>query len=200
MHPITTSLMHPRLWCGVAGMLCIPSLLKCSGLGSMCADGSDQWDSTCGRATAPPLTTVAMPTPTAPGYSPTNTPRDNGALPNLCPPGFWQCRTSGGCITVDFLCDGSLPADCSDGSDEAPNQCRGYVRPSTAPKSTTTSTYFDALCGANRWSCGDKACIPLSFKCDGFPDCTDETDEKPELCRASKCPKNYWECADGQYP
>ncbi|XP_073985789.1 uncharacterized protein isoform X2 [Rhodnius prolixus] len=39
-------------------------------------------------------------------------------------------------------------------------------------------------CGSKYWNCvHSKECIPINFICDGVPDCSDKSDEKPQFCQ-----------------
>ncbi|GFR68382.1 low-density lipoprotein receptor [Elysia marginata] len=37
-------------------------------------------------------------------------------------------------------------------------------------------------CLEGRFRCDDGTCIPRAYKCDGFPQCPDSSDEKVDLC------------------
>ena len=55
-------------------------------------------------------------------------------------------------------------------------------------------------CHDGQFRCENHLCIPMLWKCDGFKDCTDSTDEKD--CTAISCPENKFTCggSNGKAP
>ncbi|KAK7105159.1 hypothetical protein V1264_016573 [Littorina saxatilis] len=83
----------------------------------------------------------------------------------------WSC-SNGGCIWIDWRCDGE--AHC-DGSDE--QNCA------------------DWNCSLSWWKCGnDMQCIWKLDRCDGDVDCADGSDEKN--CENWPCGQTWWKCGD----
>ncbi|XP_055545420.1 very low-density lipoprotein receptor-like isoform X3 [Wyeomyia smithii] len=85
----------------------------------------------------------------------------------------------GHCIHVSFICDGE--ADCADGSDEDPREC----------KITETS------CSDDKFRCKSGRCIPKHWQCDGEDDCSDHSDEDPEKCQSKVCSSEEFTCRSG---
>ncbi|XP_054397321.2 CD320 antigen, partial [Pongo abelii] len=122
--------------------------------------------------------------------------RDRVASPSSgsCPPTKFQCRTSGLCVPFTWRCDRDL--DCSDGSDE--EECRiepctqngqcppppGLPCPCTGVSDCSGGTdkkprnCSRLACPAGELRCTlSDDCIPLTWRCDGHPDCPDSSDE-----------------------
>ncbi|EAW68936.1 CD320 molecule [Homo sapiens] len=117
-----------------------------------------------------------------------------GPSSGSCPPTKFQCRTSGLCVPLTWRCDRDL--DCSDGSDE--EECRiepctqkgqcppppGLPCPCTGvsdcsggtDKKLRNCSRLACLAGELRCTLSDD-CIPLTWRCDGHPDCPDSSDE-----------------------
>ncbi|XP_033114108.1 uncharacterized protein LOC117114536 [Anneissia japonica] len=116
-----------------------------------------------------------------------------------CGADAFQCWDVNECINRLFLCDGYQ--DCKDGSDEDPMEvCQ--VPTTLAP----TPTMYPRVCIEGQFQCDGVTCIPAYWKCDGFTDCTDETDE--DNCNAAEeesssqpyaddCPTNDFYCDYG---
>ncbi|XP_055093810.1 CD320 antigen [Symphalangus syndactylus] len=129
--------------------------------------------------------------------SPLSTPtsaRAAGPSSGSCPPTKFQCRTSGLCVPLTWRCDRDL--DCSDGSDE--EECRiepctqngqcpppsGLPCPCTGVSDCSGGTdkklrnCSRLACPAGELRCTlSDDCIPLTWRCDGHPDCPDSSDE-----------------------
>ena len=50
-------------------------------------------------------------------------------------------------------------------------------------------------CPPDEFMCGDGACVPKEWACDGFDDCNNGTDEDPEFCAG--CPFQFL-CSNGR--
>ncbi|XP_058825010.1 low-density lipoprotein receptor isoform X3 [Topomyia yanbarensis] len=85
----------------------------------------------------------------------------------------------GHCIHASFICDGE--ADCADGSDEDPREC----------KITETN------CSDDKFRCKSGRCIPKHWQCDGENDCTDGSDEDSEKCQSKVCSSEEFTCRSG---
>ncbi|KAI8120669.1 Basement membrane-specific heparan sulfate proteoglycan core protein [Lucilia cuprina] len=100
----------------------------------------------------------------------------------------FQCA-DGICIAGYKLCNGIT--DCLDGSDEI-----------NCPLNYDEANYEDFIpedpmnsCDIYEFECDYSRCIPIEKKCDGYPDCDDETDEIgcPPF---TDCNSNEYECDD----
>ncbi|EHH62257.1 8D6 antigen, partial [Macaca fascicularis] len=118
----------------------------------------------------------------------------SGPSSGSCPPTKFQCRTSGLCVPLTWRCDRDF--DCSDGSDE--EECRiepctqngqcppppGLPCPCTGVSDCSGRTdkklrnCSRPACPAGELRCTlSDDCIPLTWRCDGHPDCPDSSDE-----------------------
>ena len=118
------------------------------------------------------------------------------------------------CIRRSWTCDGKF--DCPNGNDESPELCNTITTSTTATPSTTTiatlvptpslPNYSGPMvpnrrpllsflqCTENHFKCQNTGyCIPKIWKCDGYNDCLDNSDElqcnfgatKKAFCRRS---------------
>ncbi|KAM7349794.1 terribly reduced optic lobes isoform 6-T6 [Cochliomyia hominivorax] len=99
----------------------------------------------------------------------------------------FQCA-DGICIAGYKLCNGIT--DCLDGSDEI-----------NCPINYDEANYEDFVpedplseCDIYEFECDYSRCIPIEKKCDGYPDCDDETDEIDCPPFTDKCNENEFEC------
>ncbi|CAL2029386.1 unnamed protein product [Caenorhabditis brenneri] len=174
------------------GTTCLPMEFLCDG-NSDCFDGTDEMKNVCKEAP----TTKCSPTQ----FRCSNTKcisgskrcngvadcangsdEDNCPRKKLCDPTEFRCG-NGLCIKQNFVCDGKM--QCLDGLDE--EHCEEE----------------DCIKGREfRCKNGNSACMDLIFRCDGVPDCEDESDESEEFCKgnsSSTCAKmNQFMCADGK--
>lgn len=151
---------------------------------------------------------------------PSTTPAKNGLTSDLCVPkekkcdGYLDCRsghdedgcTGAKCRLDQFRCangqkciENALKCnhknDCDDGSDEM--ACSKYW-PSSEVRMRICN--FNLLpdfppCHGGQFRCQNALCIPATFHCDGFHDCSDESDEAN--CTAIACPDNKFLCPRG---
>eukprot|EP00102_Acyrthosiphon_pisum_P023897 XP_016661107.1 PREDICTED: low-density lipoprotein receptor-related protein isoform X4 [Acyrthosiphon pisum] len=123
---------------------CVSKNAKCNGRND-CVDGSDEQLPECKK--------LGLSIPS----SPTRPQQTQVASQAKCLPREEYRCTSGQCIDVTTICDGT--SDCNDGSDETSELCKSRVCP--------TSTF----------TCNYGACISKQRKCDGSQQCADGSDE-----------------------
>ncbi|XP_060870478.1 modular serine protease-like isoform X1 [Metopolophium dirhodum] len=123
---------------------CVSKNAKCNGRKD-CVDGSDEQLPECKK--------LGLSIPS----SPTRPQQTQVASQAKCLPREEYRCTSGQCIDVTSICDGT--SDCNDGSDETSELCKSRVCP--------TSTF----------TCNYGACISKQRKCDGSQQCADGSDE-----------------------
>jgi len=85
-----------------------------------------------------------------------------------CPGGQWRCG-SGECVVLEAQCDGQR--QCSDGSDEAADQCE------------------QTTCGPHLFQCqSGSQCVSNTQVCNGASNCKDASDERPPACISPAAP------------
>ena len=114
----------------------------------------------------------------------------------------FSMKCDGPCMPDSWACDNF--EDCTDGSDELPESCPTTTTTTSSSTTTTTTTMTTTrsfqVCGADQFQCSrglckdphplgdefsmkcDGPCMPDSWACDNFEDCTDGSDELPESC------------------
>merc|ERR1712168_1471281 len=107
-----------------------------------------------------------------------------------CNPDEWFKCNDGLCVTKRWRCDGE--PDCVDGSDEVGCDNAEPVSPFFDPVdqpvgrsgNLTLSLLFKPCDNASEFQCKTNyLCVPNYWLCDGVNDCTDKSDEDPEMCR-----------------
>ncbi|XP_065114292.1 transmembrane protease serine 7 [Paramisgurnus dabryanus] len=128
-----------------------------------------------------------------------------------CPEGYFLC-TTGLCVEKSRRCDGT--DDCQDESDEIfcskpPKICGGssplhplYIcngeMDCSSGKDETNCTQETSCSGVN-YRCGNGACIlKKNAKCDGAPDCFDQSDENDCACGSPSLSKRVFDSASQQ--
>jgi len=91
-----------------------------------------------------------------------------------CSSGALLCPSLGACLPRAKLCDGR--PDCPDGRDEDGVLCRRAAPHFSSLSSSSSSS--SVTCGAWEYGCTDGQCVPLSWRCDRSPDCSDGADER----------------------
>ncbi|XP_068234569.1 very low-density lipoprotein receptor-like isoform X2 [Palaemon carinicauda] len=56
----------------------------------------------------------------------------------------------------------------------------------------------DIPCSMTAFTCRIGECIPKSWQCDGSKDCSDGSDEDPQICPERKCKENEFRCGNGK--
>ncbi|XP_055969170.1 CD320 antigen [Sorex fumeus] len=121
--------------------------------------------------------------------------RSLGQAQASCPPSSFQCRSSGYCVPLTWRCDSD--EDCPDGSDEEACRIEPCAQDGPCPPPTRDPCSCDNIqdcpggaelhhlncsyppCPAGELRCLlGAACIPLTWLCDGHPDCPDASDER----------------------
>lgn len=118
----------------------------------------------------------------------------------------WQFQCNNGhCIYSTWKCDGDV--DCVDQSDET--DCANTTQTSVSPR----PEFPHGECNEWMFKCGSQQCVPYWWKCDGVPDCDDESDEfgcdnstvktgddseeAPVAPPVVGCPLNKFQCHNG---
>ncbi|GMT18603.1 hypothetical protein PFISCL1PPCAC_9900, partial [Pristionchus fissidentatus] len=143
---------------------CIDARYRCDRQ-TDCSDGSDEKG--CGEMEEilRQMERGRLSPPSSP-FSTTAAPR-RASVPTLCGTHEYQCR-NGQCIDEDAKCDGTW--DCPNGDDE--QECSEPLTIMEAIKGAGLK------CKQGHDMCADQqACIPAVWKCDGEPDCDDQSDE-----------------------
>ncbi|XP_057332116.1 basement membrane-specific heparan sulfate proteoglycan core protein isoform X8 [Microplitis mediator] len=96
------------------------------------------------------------------------------------------------CIPMSLSCDGIN--NCDDGSDEDPELCNYYDYEDLPVPGRVTERPTECDTGRTEMRCGDGKCISLRRKCDGIPDCSDNSDERD----CGNCAINEWRCKSGE--
>ncbi|XP_020940796.1 CD320 antigen [Sus scrofa] len=128
--------------------------------------------------------------------TPTSTPtrsltEDPGPSAGSCAPTNFQCRTSGLCVPLKWRCD--VDKDCPDGSDEVECGIEPCTQDGQCPppigRPCPCDSIHDCPEGVNEncrhqpcqegevYCLPENSCIPITWLCDGHPDCSDYSDE-----------------------
>jgi len=98
----------------------------------------------------------------------------------VCKDNQFACADGKQCIPIHDVCNGY--DRCKDGSDEAPELCKGWDCNKT---------------GAGYFKCGNGLrCVRPWEVCDGYRECKDRSDEEEGHCRKWDCYEGYWKCRD----
>ncbi|XP_028394866.1 deleted in malignant brain tumors 1 protein-like [Dendronephthya gigantea] len=148
---------------------CISSSWLCDG-DDDCSDGSDEWSWNCN-----------LPSPSR--VSSTSSQVLSSQV-SVCPNGNFRCNNGYGCFPSSWLCDGMK--DCSDGSDEWSWNCNLPSPSRVSSTSSQVSSSQVSVCQQGEFRCNNGyRCVPSSWLCDGYNDCSDGSDEWSWNCGIS---------------